>query len=180
MDLPNGQFLGDLRKACFDFSPGGRFLKADPCGGTGTELVYDLRDRATLKLARSIARHPSVFVTEDTLLIDDGPRRLKQRLIIAKLVEFPSGKTLARPRVPFWELFRATEPGVVISRPNAATRKYGVPTCAVELSTGQVIVTHTPALDVLGRYYVAEPSPGAVGLYERGTGLQATVGLYNK
>jgi hypothetical protein len=181
-EFPSGHFLGDLRKACFDFSPSGRLLKARACGGTGTELVYDLRDRAVLKLARSITRHASVFVTEGTVLIDDGPGRVKQHVIIAKLVAFPSGKMLARPKIPPFELFRATEPGFVISRPNAATRKYfpNVPTSAVELSTGQVIVSHTPALDVFGRYYVAEPSPGTVGLYERGKGLQAAVALYNK
>ena len=181
-DLPNGHFLGDLRKACFDYSPGGRLLKADPCGCTGKVLVYDLHDRAVLGLARRITRHASVFVTEGKLLTVNGPYRAKQHVIIAKLVAFPSGKMLARPRIPPFELSRATEPGVVISRPNAATRKYDphVPTSAVELSTGRVIVSHTPALDVLGRYYVAEPSAGTVGLYERGRGLQATVALYNK
>jgi hypothetical protein len=50
----------------------------------------------------------------------------------------------------------------------------------VELSSGEVIISETPALDVLGRYYVAEPSPGTVGLYERGKGLQATVALHEK
>jgi hypothetical protein len=50
----------------------------------------------------------------------------------------------------------------------------------VELSTGQVIISDTPALDVFGRYYVAEPSTGAIGLYERGKGLQATVALHEK
>ena len=38
----------------------------------------------------------------------------------------------------------------------------------------------TPAIDVLGRYYVTEASPGVVGLYERGKGLQATLALHPK
>ncbi len=32
----------------------------------------------------------------------------------------------------------------------------------------------------LERYYVAEPSPGTVGLYERGKGLQATIALHKE
>jgi hypothetical protein len=181
-DLPIGRSLGDQGRACFDYSPDGRLLKASPCGGTGTDLVYDFQDAAVIKLARSITRHPSVFVTENTLLIADGPYRVKQHVKIAKLVEFPSGKMLARPPIPPFDLFRATEPGFIISRPNAATRKYDptVPTSAVELSTGEVIMSRSPALDVFGRYYVAEPSAGTVGLYERGKGLQATVALYSK
>jgi len=51
---------------------------------------------------------------------------------------------------------------------------------AVELSTGQVIISETSALDVFGRYYVAETSAGVVGLYERAKGLQATVALSDK
>lgn len=181
-DLPNGQFLGDLGEACFDFSPDGRLLKARACGGTGAEVVYDLHERTVVKVARRLTQHPSVFVTGDTLLIADGPYRVKQHVKIAKLVAFPSGKMLARPRIPPFELFRATEPGFIISRPSAATRKFDphVPTSAVELNTGEVIVGHTPALDVCGRYYVAEPSAGTVGLYERGKGLQATGALHGK
>ncbi len=142
--------------------------------------MYDLRNRAVLSLARSITRHSSVFVTEGTLLIVDGP--VKHHIRTAKLVAFPSGKMLARPKAPTFELFRATEPGFVISRPNSPARKYypHAPTSAVDLSTGQVIVSHTPALDVLGRYYVAEPPAGTVGLYGRGKGLQATLCLYDK
>ena len=186
VDLPNGQFLGDLGEACFDFSPDSRFLTAQACGGTGTVVVCDLRDRRLLKLARHLRgmmEHTgSVFMTGSTLLIGDGPYRRKQHVKIEKLVAFPSGKILSRPRVPPNQLFRAADPGFVIARPLAVIRKHdpNAPTFAVELRNGQVIVSHTPALDVFGRYYVAEPSPGTVGLYERGKGLQATVALYNK
>jgi hypothetical protein len=44
-------------------------------------------------------------------------------------------------------------------------------------TTGEMITSETPALDVLGRYYVAERAGGKVGLYERGKGLQASVSL---
>jgi hypothetical protein len=186
VDLPNGQFLGDLGEACFDFSPDGRFLTAKACGGTGTVVVCDLRDRSLLKLARhlrSMMEHTgSVFVTGSTLLIGDGPYRAKQHIKIEKLVAFPSGKILSRPRVPPNQLFRAADPGFVIARPLAVIRKHdpNAPTFAVALRTGQVIVSHTPALDVFGRYYIAESGTGEAGLYELGKGLQATVALYNK
>src|SRR5580658_8986591 len=184
-EFPSGAYLGNQGRACFDYSPDGRLLKAEPCGGKPSVALYDLHDRVTISVAPALRRmmqHGSVFVTAGTLLIADGPYRVKQHVKIAKLVEFPSGKMLARPPIPPFELFRATEPGFIISRPNAATRKYDptVPTSAVELSTGEVIMSRSPALDVFGRYYVAEPSAGTVGLYERGKGLQATVALYSK
>jgi len=40
-----------------------------------------------------------------------------------------------------------------------------------------VIVSNTPALDVFGHFYVAQPAEDEVGLYEIGKGLQATVVL---
>ena len=48
---------------------------------------------------------------------------------------------------------------------------------AFEFTTGQVIISETPALDVFGRYYVAEPNSGEVGLYERAKGLQEKISL---
>lgn len=74
--------------------------------------MYDLRARAVLKLARGITRHASVFVTEDTLLIADGPYRVKEHVQIAKLVAFPSGKMLARPQIPPFELFSRHRAGL--------------------------------------------------------------------
>ena len=50
-------------------------------------------------------------------------------------------------------------------------------TTAVELSTGHIIESKHGLIDVLGSYYVAQPNPGEVGLYERGKGLQTTVSL---
>lgn len=48
---------------------------------------------------------------------------------------------------------------------------------AAELGTARIIISPTQALEVSGRYYVAEPSPGEVGLYERSKELQAKVTL---
>ena len=117
------------------------------------------------------------FVAPDRLLVSD--------LIYAKnghapamLIEFPSGRLLSSPVIPAGALFPATDPDFVIVRPAGQTTiDHPQRTAAAELHTGELIVSQTPALDVLGRYYVAESRPGWVGLYERGKGLQATVEL---
>lgn len=51
---------------------------------------------------------------------------------------------------------------------------------AAELTTGLVIISETPALDVFGRLYVAEFAKGEVGLYEIGKGLRAAVVVHSK
>jgi hypothetical protein len=179
-EFPSGQFLGNAGKACFDFSPDGRLLNADPCGGKGREFVYDLQSRAVMPLTRSITRHDSIFVNANELLIDDGPYNRKQHLKTAKLVAFPSGRLITHVQITPFDWSRATEPGFIISRPNATTRQIhpGMPTTALDIRTEEAIVSHSPALDVCGRYYAAEPSPGVVGLYERGHGLRATLNLH--
>jgi hypothetical protein len=179
-DLPNGQFLGDAGEACFDFSPDGHLLKARACGGTGTELVYDLQSWALMPLKRSITRHPSIFVNANELLINDGPYHPKQHLKTVKLVAFPSGRLLAHIQITPFGWFRATEPGFIISRSDASTPNLPPrgPTTALDIRTEEAIVSQTPALDVCGRYYVAEPSSGVVGLYEQGHGLRATLNLH--
>jgi hypothetical protein len=97
---------------------------------------------------------------------------------------FPSGKALSKLTIPPGPLFQAADPGFILIRPFGKHAFLRDPNAgraaAMELSSGDVIINETPALDVLGRYYVAEPSPGTVGLYERGKGLQATVVLHEK
>ena len=70
--------------------------------------------------------------------------------------------------------FRATDPSFAIIRPFGGKDR----SAAVKLSTGLVIISDTPALDVFRRSYVAEPNPGQVGLYKIGNGLQTTVTLH--
>jgi hypothetical protein len=146
-----------------------------------------------------------VFVAPDRLMIS-SLWWARRRAVAARLVAFPSGHIVSRPKLPPGPLFRAADPGFVIVHPFAeyplppATieaspeegRVYSPPAThavpanqtrgavAVEIATGHLITSETPALDVLGNYYVAEPVPGEVGLYERGKGLQATVALHGK
>jgi hypothetical protein len=78
--------------------------------------------------------------------------------------------------------FRATDPGFVIIRPFGGYDFFGQSSsrrsAAADLNTGLVIISNTPALDVFGRLYVAEPNPGQVGLYKIGKGLQTAVTLH--
>ncbi|MGO4880672.1 MAG: hypothetical protein ACLP59_07600 [Bryobacteraceae bacterium] len=140
------------------------------------------------------------FVTPDRLIISDM-FWAKDGVVTARSVAFPSGKEVGKPKLPAGPLFRAADPAYIIVRPfgsppeSAGKREYGhmvyrppgpnvAPinhrAAAVEIATGQVIISETPALDVYGRSYLAESSPGVVGLYERGKGLQATIDLHKK
>jgi hypothetical protein len=96
-----------------------------------------------------------------------------------KLLEVPSEKLTSRPDLsaaisrPFQaELLPCTDPDWVILRSNrdGATR-------ALEFTTNEVITTAHGPLDVLGRYYIAQPNPGEVALYERGNGVVGAVKL---
>jgi hypothetical protein len=120
------------------------------------------------------------FQAPDRLLVSDL-LYAKNGHVTAELLEFPSGRLLSKPVLPAGELFPATDPSFVIVRlAGQDTIDRPQRTVAAELHTGELIVSETPALDVLGRYYVAEPRPGWAGLYERGKGLQATIDLHKK
>jgi len=120
------------------------------------------------------------FVAPDRLLVSDLINA-KNGHVTAMLMEFPSGRVISKPVLPAGAIFPAADPGLVMVRlasrnPNDRLQR----TAATDLRTGEVIVIETPALDVLGRFYVAEPRRGWVGLYERRKGLQATIDLHKK
>jgi hypothetical protein len=136
----------------------------------------DLERRFRAKL-----EHTGVFIAPHRVLISVFGTIGKHGVTSADLVEFPSAKILAKVKVPDNRLLRATDPDFVLARPfgrRVLLNPNAKRSAATQLSTGQVIISDTPALDVLGHYYVAEPSTGRVGLYERGKGLQAAVVLH--
>jgi len=194
IDVPNGQFTGELGHVSMDLSPDGRFLVASPSGGDGKALAWDLQERRAVGLTGRLREITgSIFLWPHRLLILQSGS--KQGVGTAELVAFPSTEILSKFKVPVGPLFRTADPDFVLVRPfglAAATNAFfavkplntGGPdarrAAVAELATGEVIISKTPALDVLGRYYVAEPFAGAVGLYERGKGLQATVALREK
>lgn len=190
-ELPNGHFLGDLGRASMDFSPDAHFLVAVPSGGQGQTIAYDVRNRTTVALRQGLGwlRSANVnavifaFVARDQILMTrHWFAEARHGVKTGRLVAFPSGKVLAKPRVPPGTFFRAADPSYAIVRPFGSLAGYreSKRAAAVNLHTGQVIISETPALDVFGGNYVTEPSPGVVGLYQRGKGLQATVVLHNK
>ena len=179
----NKSYLGPAE---MDFSPDGRYFMVLPWGGDGPPAVWDLHDKRILKVAGGLNSLKSAaanglsftFVAPDEVMIIGG-RYAKHGVVTVKLVAFPSGMLLLKPKIPPGPLFRAADPNFVLERPFGlrARDTSDARAAAVEFATGQVIVSDTPALDVFGHYYVAEPRNGEVGLYERGKGLQATVTL---
>jgi len=185
LPLPTG-VMGDPGRAEMDFSPDGRFIIALPTGGDGKILAWDLRERSAVRV-QGVLRDGSFYfalVAPDRVILSSTRWGAKGRMVTARLAEFPSGKVLAKVKLPLRPLFRAADPNYVALRPDYVAIRLlgrvgdpGPPATIVEYSTGQTIVSQTPALDAFGQYYVAEPSPGTVGLYERGKGLQASVAL---
>ena len=179
--LAGWTYWGDPGSAIIGFSPDGRFLIAVPDNAEGSPIAFDLRERLPVKLIGGMrkARPGFAFVSPREVMIVEllvGPPTAT-----ATLVAFPSGKILLKPKIPAGgRLSRATDPGFVLVHPfglNAYHDPEAKRTAAVEFKTGQVIVSETPALDVLGNHYVTQLANGDVGLYERGKGLQATVKL---
>ena len=179
---------GKVGSALIVFSPGGRFLVAVPERAGDVEgLGWDLRQKRRVSLKGALRRlrwcadvgpyfsaPPFAFVAPDRAVISwpQAWNPKKDPTVTATLALFPSGKALLKPKIPPGPLFRAADPGFVIVRPCAP---YAA--AAVEYTTGRMITSETPALDVLGKYYATELPNSEVGLYERGKGLQASVSL---
>jgi hypothetical protein len=199
-------FSGERGSARIAFSLNGRFFIAVPAVCDTSGFAWDRRQNRAVKLKGDLKRvrwgeqdgfdtPDFFFVASDRLVI--SPRWSQSMIEPATEVAFPSGKLISKLNLPPGELYPATDSDFVIVRPYgrytplpSAIRAYAVSAgyrwiypysqdgaVAVEMSTGQVIESQTPALDVLGRYYVAELPNGEIGLYERGKGLQAAVSL---
>jgi hypothetical protein len=154
------------------FSPDGNFVLLVTNLRTA---AWNLRNGTTVELhgpLKNIQLKERAFVAPDRVLLSDL-FRAKNGIAPAELVEFPSGRALTKLKVPRNGLDAATGLGFVLVRPFGQSSR----AAAVDLTTGKVIISDTLALDVWSQFYVAEPSPGKMGLYEIGKGLQATVVL---
>ena len=183
------ELSGDPGLARIDFSSDGHFLIATPLDAPNDVLAFDLNQKTVLKLQGDLTR---LNTAEDFTFLG------ADRLLVGRVVlTFPSGQVVFRPPVmPDGELFRAADPRFVLIFPWGPWRHYSMvaklrssavrpvveytPLAdpgmgALELETGQAILTKNPPLDVYGNYYVAERTDGELGLYERGKGLQAAV-----
>ena len=179
----------DLGEAKLDFSPDSRFLVLVPWGGSGPTIAWDFRDNRKVKLKQELkllnfAAENNVvfaFLTGERLIMTRGWLYYgRNGVTTGKLVRFPSGELVATPKLPPGQMYRAADPRFVLIRPFGRYAQLDPSTeraAAVELATGEVIVSDTPALDVFGKHYVAQPAKGMVALYELGKGIQATVEL---
>ena len=180
---------GELGSARIDFSPNDHFVTVSPRNAAGRNLIWNVRDRTIVYpkgRLKKLKEYNPVFIASDRILMRfgaAGKHDLKRGVANAWIMEFPSGRLLSESKIPLGFFYAATSSGFIIIRPFGGYAM-GVSSsnraAAVELSTGLVIISDTPALDVFGRFYVAEPNPGVVGLYEIGKGLKATVTLYRK
>jgi hypothetical protein len=162
---------GTAGNADIYFSPDGRFVLAVANLHSG---AWNLREQTSIQLngaLKHLQLKGRVFVAPDRILLSD-PLRAKHGIVTANMVEFPSGKVIAKPKVPR-NLYPAADPGFVVVRPFGESAR----AAAVDLTTGNVIISNTLPLDVFGHLFVAEPHPGEIGLYEIGKGVQAIVVL---
>ena len=191
----------DLGQASLCFSPDGRILVGIGAGGrqwsNNSGLIWDVSERrpVTVKGLVHFIRDGAAFAFLDSsrVLISRGWSWRKGDGVRARIVTFPDGKPVAIVTIPLsGALRRAADSAFLILGAPLVTQHvpfyYGtipveVPTdrtVAVELATGQMIVSNAGTLDVFGDRYVTEVRPGEIGIYQRGKGLQATVVLHEK
>jgi len=193
--------IGDPGDALLEFSPDGRFLLAIPRSGDGPAYIWDVRSKRLFKPGGALrpvnGRFTLLFcgfVAPDRVLLASTQALAPKRYVATdKIVSVPDGRLLSTAKAPWApEMRRAADSAfAVVVHPfyeewvEFDRRSHRIPhrgdgAAAVELATGQMITSDTPALDVFGSRYVAEVRPGEIGLYERGKGLQATVVLHKK
>ena len=166
---------GDPASAIIHFSPDGDFVVAAPEGwkAVGSAVGYDLRQEKPMKLEGKLKD------LEHFVFAFAGPTRLIKAYldlldpaVTAAVIAWPSGKVLMKTKIPGGGLlFQATDPGFILVRPfgqGAFFDPQAERSAATELTTGSVIISETPALDVLGNDYVTQLTDGRVALYERG------------
>ena len=182
------RYEGDLGDAKFAFSPDGKFLVAVPWDGHGSAFAWDSREKRPIVLrgplndlnSASAQNLQFTFVSRYSLLMTKNWLiYAKGGVVTGKVVGFPDGKVLSKPRIPPGPLHRAADPSYVLIRPfGKDQREYpdsGARAAAVQLSTGQVIISENWTLDVWGNYYAIGQSDGRVDLYERGKGVISSV-----
>jgi hypothetical protein len=78
LDLPNGQYLGNLGEATINYSPDGRFVVVCPSGGEGKQVGYDLRERRALTLRGHLGLNTNIaFVASDATTRSGNERRAR-------------------------------------------------------------------------------------------------------
>lgn len=173
-----------LEKAAIDFSPDARFFLAAPEQYPGSVLAWDLNKKAAVHVGgalRKLNGYPSyhfVFVANNRVLMSPKVHDVKSSsMVAARLVEFPSGKVIAKMIVPAGRLTRASDGGFAIIHPSPPNLNLTAPgfqppmsssgAYRVELDTGDVVQTNSPALDILHDLFVSDNAAGEVELRAR-------------
>jgi len=182
-DLDDSATSHALASAQFDFSTDGRFLLARPNDGEGSPVAWDTREKREVRLTgplRELKTNGSLFVGPDRVLIRSGALSVSdytQGFETVKIVSFPAGRLLSRPRIPIGPIVRASDPNFLLVD---VSNQDNPRATAFDLTTGRLIAADRHCLDVSGHYYVSQPDESEVGLYEIGTGLKARVALKRK
>jgi WD40 repeat protein len=154
-----------------EFSPDSSNVLAVPEGSEGRALAWNIPAKRAVRLAGELTKLDRkwhfTFISSDRLMMSPD---LPQPRVTAQVVAFPSGKLLSQPILLAGPLSRTATLKVVVVRARTGTR-----TAAVDYENGQALITETPALDVYGSQYVTELTNGDLALYERATGLTATI-----
>jgi len=201
----NSCYSGDPGSTIVGFSPDSSSVIAEP-ESAGPAIAWDISQRRAMPLTgalRQLLKSPQrafsyalpfAFIAPDLLLLclPDGSRSKKdkkEQVELGELVSFPAGTVVSKLKLPMsLRLFAAADPNFVLVRPFGPAAGYPSAwilksnrAAAVQFRSGdEVIINNQLAWDVFGQYYVAEPNPGEVGLYERGKGIQVAVVLHPK
>lgn len=152
-------------------------------------IAWDLKEGHRVKLRRALwsLEWPNsdtkdlVFIASDRVIRHGygNTRETKRGFMTAKVIEFPSGKVLSKPKILVGRCYPATDPGFVGVRAGRWTLAPDR-SAVVDLDTDLAIFSNAPAMDVARPFYAAEANPGELGLYEIGKGLQAAVTIHSK
>jgi hypothetical protein len=170
---------GDLGSAGIEFSPDGRYAlvagtgnsERRPVAGWDSVARRELPPRGTFK--RAWVAGDFVFVAPDRVLIKGykGRTRRARGVYTGDLVEVPSARVVARPRLPAALRTREGEFCALASDPRFVILRLcpACPAGALDYRTGLLLsAIRSPVLDVLGGRYVAQQADGEIGLYEIG------------
>jgi len=190
-------YTTDLGGAVRCFSPDGRVLiaigAANRQWSNSSGLIWDVLERRPIQvkgLAHFVKDGEAFAFLDSGHVLIEHWRWTKGDAHRARIVTFPDGRLTAIVTIPDTRNpRRAADPDFLVVTPLTVqyVPLYGgsvrtwVPTdvtVAVELATGQMIVSQSGTLDVYGDHYVTEVRLGEIGLYERGKGLQASVVLH--
>lgn len=160
-------FLSHPEVVVLRFSPDVRYFAAS--SRTGESVVFDLGARKKISVPGNVhtaMAYAFTFLGPDRLVGVDqfSPQK-------SPLVEFPSGKVLARLPLGGGSLVAATNPKFILMRPVTE-----FPVGAYDLDTKKIVfVNRNTAMDIWGDQVVGERLNGEIGFYKAGESKASAV-----